>query len=44
VAVTPGADFGEGGEGYLRFSYAASPDKIDEGLGRLSRYIEENKK
>lgn len=44
VAVTPGADFGEGGEGYLRLSYAASPENIDEGLRRLAAYIEENKK
>ncbi|HML96565.1 MAG TPA: pyridoxal phosphate-dependent aminotransferase [Thermodesulfobacteriota bacterium] len=44
VAVTPGADFGEGGEGYLRFSYAAAPDKIDEGLRRLAAYMEENAK
>ena len=40
VAVTPGADFGEGGEGYLRFSYAAAPEKIDEGLRRLEAYME----
>ncbi len=44
VAVTPGADFGEGGEGYLRFSYAAAPDKIDEGLRRLAAYMEKNTK
>lgn len=44
VAVTPGADFGEGGEGYLRFSYAAAPDKIDEGLRRLAAYMEKHTK
>ena len=44
VAVTPGVDFGEGGEGYLRFSYAAAPEKIDEGLRRLAAYMEENAK
>ncbi|MGE0369301.1 MAG: pyridoxal phosphate-dependent aminotransferase [Candidatus Dadabacteria bacterium] len=44
VAVTPGADFGEGGEGYLRFSYAAAPEKIDEGLRRLAAYLEKNTK
>ena len=26
VAVTPGVDFGQAGEGWLRFSYAASED------------------
>jgi aspartate/methionine/tyrosine aminotransferase len=40
VGVTPGIDFGEGGEGYLRFSYANSLENIKEGLDRLQRYIE----
>ncbi|HXG31001.1 MAG TPA: pyridoxal phosphate-dependent aminotransferase [Thermodesulfobacteriota bacterium] len=39
VAVTPGIDFGYGGEGYLRFSYATSIESIDEGIKRLKRYI-----
>jgi aspartate/methionine/tyrosine aminotransferase len=39
VAVTPGIDFGLGGEGYLRFSYATSMDCIEEGIRRLDRYI-----
>jgi aspartate/methionine/tyrosine aminotransferase len=40
VGVTPGIDFGEGGEGYLRFSYANSLENIKLGLDRLQRYIE----
>ncbi len=40
VGVTPGIDFGEGGEGYLRFSYANSLENIKEGLDRLQRYID----
>jgi aspartate/methionine/tyrosine aminotransferase len=32
-------DFGKNGEGYLRFSYANSMDKIAEGLNRLERYL-----
>ena len=32
VAVTPGIDFGTGGEGYLRFSYANSLPRIHEAL------------
>jgi aspartate/methionine/tyrosine aminotransferase len=36
VAVTPGIDFGEAGEGWLRFSYAASDDTIAEALERLA--------
>ena len=39
VGVTPGIDFGPGGEGYLRFSYANSLENIGEGLDRLERYI-----
>lgn len=40
VGVAPGIDFGEGAEGYLRFSYAVSEDKIDEGLARIGKYLE----
>ncbi|MFB3903716.1 MAG: pyridoxal phosphate-dependent aminotransferase [Acidobacteriota bacterium] len=40
VAVTPGSDFGPGGEGYLRLSYAAQHDRLEEGLERLRRYFE----
>jgi (5-formylfuran-3-yl)methyl phosphate transaminase len=39
VAVTPGIDFGPGGEGYLRFSYAVSLGDIEEGIKRLGNYI-----
>ena len=39
VAVTPGAAFGANAEGYLRFSYAASLERIEEGLGRLGRFL-----
>ena len=39
VAVTPGIDFGAGGEGHLRFSYATSLTKINEGIRRLGRFI-----
>lgn len=39
VGVTPGIDFGSGGEGFLRFSYATSMDNIKEGLDRLERYL-----
>jgi (5-formylfuran-3-yl)methyl phosphate transaminase len=40
VGVTPGIDFGENGEGFLRFSYANSLENIEEGLNRLEKYIE----
>ncbi|MBK6284810.1 MAG: pyridoxal phosphate-dependent aminotransferase [Draconibacterium sp.] len=40
VGVTPGVDFGENGEGFLRFSYANSIENIKEGLDRLVKYFE----
>lgn len=39
VGVTPGIDFGSGGEGFLRFSYANSLENIKEGLRRLEHYL-----
>ncbi|SDL08896.1 pyridoxal phosphate-dependent aminotransferase [Halarsenatibacter silvermanii] len=39
VAVTPGIDFGENAEGYLRFSYANSLENIEEALNRLENYL-----
>ena len=39
VAVTPGIDFGEGGEGYLRFSYATSLELIEKGMDQLQGYF-----
>jgi aspartate/methionine/tyrosine aminotransferase len=39
VGVTPGIDFGENGEGYLRFSYANSLENIAEGLDRIETYL-----
>jgi aspartate/methionine/tyrosine aminotransferase len=41
VGVTPGIDFGRGGEGYLRFSYANGLANIEEGMNRLERYLGE---
>ncbi|GBC62998.1 aspartate aminotransferase [Desulfonema ishimotonii] len=39
VGVTPGIDFGQNGEGYLRFSYANSLENIAEGMDRLEKYL-----
>ena len=39
VAVTPGIDFGNNAEGYLRFSYANSLENINEGMDRLEHYL-----
>jgi aspartate/methionine/tyrosine aminotransferase len=40
VGCTPGVDFGDGGEGYLRFTYANSLENIREGMDRLEVYLE----
>ena len=39
LAVTPGTDFGPGGEGYIRLSYATRYERIEEGMNRLQRYL-----
>lgn len=39
VVVTPGTAFGDYGEGYIRFSYATSANKITEGIKRIKNYI-----
>ncbi len=39
VAVAPGIDFGRGGEGYIRFSYANHIENLAEGLRRLEEYL-----
>lgn len=44
VFVTPGSSFGRYGEGFLRLSYAAAYEKIDEALGRIERAIKKFKK
>jgi len=40
VAVTPGIDFGDGAEGYLRFSYSNSLDNIEEGMDLMEGYFQ----
>ncbi|MCT1399585.1 aromatic amino acid aminotransferase [Paenibacillus sp. LC231] len=39
VAVVPGHVFGAGGEGFIRCSYAASPDQLSEALDRMDRWL-----
>jgi aspartate/methionine/tyrosine aminotransferase len=41
VGTDPGIDFGPGGEGFLRFSYANSEANIEEALARLQKYLED---
>ncbi len=39
VAVVPGTAFGQGGEGFVRCSYATAIDKIDIALQRIGRFV-----
>ncbi len=40
VAVVPGSIFGKGGEGYVRLSFAASTEQLQEGIARIRRGVE----
>ena len=40
VVVVPGSGFGEGGEGFVRLSYATSEENIVEGLKRIKEFVE----
>lgn len=39
VGITPGVDFGSNAEGYVRFSYANSLERIKEGLDRIEKFL-----
>jgi len=41
VGVSPGIDFGQNAEGYLRFSYANSIENIREGLDRIEAFLKQ---
>ena len=41
VAVTPGIDFGKNAEGYLRFAYANSLERIEAAMARLGPFLAE---
>jgi len=43
VLVIPGTAFGDGGEGYVRATYASSMDNIREALARIKKYLEKRK-
>lgn len=42
VGLIPGSVFGKGAEGYVRLSYAASTEKIEQVLDNLEHYLKEN--
>jgi len=44
VGVTPGVDFGRRAEGFLRFSYANSLERIEEAIERIGRYFAERER
>ncbi|MBU1598920.1 aminotransferase class I/II-fold pyridoxal phosphate-dependent enzyme [bacterium] len=39
VAVVPGNAFGEAGEGFIRTSFVVAPEKIEEALIRIQRFL-----
>ena len=39
VATTPGAAFGEAGEGHIRLSFACSMDDIERGVTRIREFL-----
>lgn len=43
LAIIPGAAFGVGGEGYVRLSYAASMQDLEEAMKRIEHYMQNNK-
>lgn len=40
TVVVPGTGFGEGGEGFIRLSYATSEENIQEGLKRMKEFVD----
>ena len=44
VGVTPGVDFGSRAEGFLRFSYSNSLERIEEAIERIGRYLAERER
>ena len=41
VAVTPGSAFGSAGSNYIRMSYAASMENLEEGVSRIKKFSDE---
>lgn len=39
LGLAPGAAFGSEGEGWLRWCHAVSPEKLEDGLGRLAGFL-----
>ena len=43
VAVIPGSGFSAAAKAYIRISYAASDEDLDEGMRRLTAYIKQRR-
>jgi aspartate/methionine/tyrosine aminotransferase len=43
VATIAGTSFGAAGEGYLRFSYAASAAALEDGIHRIGQWLDRNR-
>jgi len=43
VALLPGTDFGEQGEGHVRISFVGSWESLEDGMERLSRFAQKQK-
>lgn len=40
LGLAPGAAFGASGQGWLRWCYAGSPGRVQEGVGRLAQWLQ----
>jgi len=40
LGLAPGSAFGDEGEGFVRWCYSGKRELLDEGVGRLSRFLE----
>jgi aspartate/methionine/tyrosine aminotransferase len=39
LGLAPGIAFGPEGEGFIRWCFAASAERLDDGLARLARWL-----
>lgn len=44
VAVVPGTAFGAAGEGFIRCTYCAAQDKIEQAIERMGRFVQAHKR
>jgi aspartate/methionine/tyrosine aminotransferase len=39
LGLAPGSAFGDEGEGYIRWCFASSIERLEEGVGRLAAFL-----